>query len=86
MPKIRKKTASRFHPLIMDKGQKGRRQKIILQLQKQIVKIDHEIEKLEGDKQLYQEKISEINQKELSQSSSSNGISIEIIPEIKEQR
>ncbi len=70
----------------MDKGQKGRRQKIILQLQKQIVKIDHEIEKLEGDKQLYQEKISEINQKELSQSSSSNGISIEIIPEIKEQR
>ena len=70
----------------MDKGQKGRRQKIILQLQKQIVKIDHEIEKLEGDKQLYQEKKSEINQEELSQSCSSNGISIEIIPEIKEQR
>jgi len=70
----------------MENSQKGKRQLITLQFQEQIVKIDHEMDKLMKDKELYLKIIVELSQEELNRSSnegsSDNEISMEIIPSV----
>jgi hypothetical protein len=70
----------------MENRQKGKRQLIILQLQERIVKMDHEIDKLMKDKELYLRIILEFSQEEFNRSSSEDSsdeeLSMEIIPSV----